>query len=65
MDEISPVKKVTISAKQRFVEPWMTRGLEKSSKRKYDLYKVSITLNATNTDRERYIIYHNNFNKTK
>ena len=43
----------------------MTRGLEKSSKRKHDLYKASIALNATNTDRERYITYRNNFNKTK
>ena len=65
MDEISPIKKVTISTKRHFVEPWMTRGLEKSSKRKHDLYKASITLNATNTDRERYITYRNNFNKTK
>ena len=65
MDEISAIKKVKISTKRCFVEPWMTRGLEKSSKRKHDLYKASLTLNATNTDRERYIIYHNNFNKTK
>ena len=65
MDEISPIKKVKISAKRHFVEHWMSRGLEKSSKRKHDLYKASLTLNATNTDRERYIIYRNNFNKTK
>ena len=65
MDEISPIKKVTILAKRRFVEPWMTRGLEKSSKRKHDLYKASITHNATDIDRERYITYRNNFNKTK
>ena len=53
MDEISLIKKVTIYAKCHFVEPWMTRGLEKSSKRKHDLYKASITHNATNIDRER------------
>ena len=28
MDEISAIKKVKISTKQCFVEPWMTRGLE-------------------------------------
>ena len=28
MDKISPIKKMKISAKCRFVEPWMTRGLE-------------------------------------
>ena len=65
MDEISPIKKVTISAKRHFVEPWMTRGLEISSKKKHDLYKASITHNATDIYRERYITYRNNFNKTK
>ena len=65
MDEISPIKKVTISAKHCFVEPWMTRGLEISSKKKHDLYKASITNNAMDSDRERYITYCNNFNKTK
>ena len=28
MDEVSPIVKVHISAKRRYVEPWMTRGLE-------------------------------------
>ena len=65
MDEISLIKKVTISAKCWFVEPWMTRGLEISSKKKHDLYKASITHNVMDIDRERYITYHNNFNKTK
>ena len=57
MDEISPIKKVTISAKHHFVEPWMARGLEISSKKKHDLYKASITHNAMDIDRERYILH--------
>ena len=39
MDKISPVKKVRISSKQKYVESWMTRGLEKSGRKNTDLYK--------------------------
>ena len=39
LDEVSPVKTMRISAKRRFVEPWMTRGLEQLSKKKLALYK--------------------------
>ena len=31
LDKTAPVKEVRISAKKRFVEPWMTHGLEQSS----------------------------------
>ena len=30
LDKIAPIKEVRISAKRRFVKPWMTRGLELS-----------------------------------
>ena len=30
-----------ISAKHRFIEPWMTRGLEISSRKKKELYKAT------------------------
>ena len=39
LDKIAPVKEVRISAKRRFIEPWMTRGLEQSSCKKIRLYK--------------------------
>ena len=39
MDDISPVKQVRISGKCRYVEPWMTRGLEISQQKKECLYK--------------------------
>ena len=32
MDEVSPVKDIIISHNCKFVEPWMTRGFELSSK---------------------------------
>ena len=34
MDKIIPIVKVCVSAKRRYVEPWMTRGLELSSGKK-------------------------------
>ena len=37
LDKIAPVKEVRISAKRRFIEPWMTRGLEQSSHKKMKL----------------------------
>ena len=39
MDEISPVEKICISGKRRYIEPWMSRGLEISSRKKESLYK--------------------------
>ena len=65
MDEISLIKQIKISAKHRYVEPWMTRGLEKSSKRKHSSYKVTLKPTSTALDTEKYITYCNNFSKTK
>ena len=39
LDEVIPVKTVKISVKRRFVEPWMTKGLEQSSKKNYHFTK--------------------------
>ena len=39
MDEISPIERVWISGKRRYIEPWMSRGLEISSRKKESLYK--------------------------
>ena len=65
MDDISPVKQVKISGKCRYVEPWMTRGLEISQKKKESLYKKTLMNNSTNLDIENYINYRNTYNKAK
>ena len=39
MDEISPLEIIRISGKRRYTEPWMSRGLEVSAKKKEKLYK--------------------------
>ena len=65
MDKISPEEKVKISTKHRYIEPWMTQGLEKSRKKKADLYKRLLTKDSTDIDRERYQEYQNYYNKLK
>ena len=42
MDEVAPVKLLRISGRRRFVEPWMTTGIEESSKKCKELYKITL-----------------------
>ena len=42
MDEVAPVKLVRISGRRHFVEPWMTTGIEESSKKCKELYKITL-----------------------
>ena len=50
MDEIAPRHIVKISAKRRFVEPWMTTSLEQSANKKNLLYKKMLQDNSTPAD---------------
>ena len=65
LDKTAPVKEVKISAKRRFVEPWMTHGLDQSSCKKMRLYKKTLTANSTSIDQTRYKEYRNTYNKLK
>ena len=62
MDEIAPIKRVRISAKRRFVEPWMTRGLDIASQHKLKLYKKSLMPTSTEEDLDKYRKYRNIYN---
>ena len=42
MDEVAPRRLVKISAKRRYVEPWMTTSLEQSTNKKNLLYKQTL-----------------------
>ena len=46
MDEVAPVKLVKISGRRHFVEPWMTTGIEESSKKCKELYKITLQKDA-------------------
>ena len=34
MDEVAPVRTITILAQRRFIEPWMSKSLESSGRKK-------------------------------
>ena len=65
MDEVAPRCVVKISAKRRFVEPWMTTSLEKSANKKNLLYKQTLQNNSTPDDVNNYKIYRNTYNRIK
>ena len=65
LDKIAPVKEVRISAKRRFIKPWMTHGLEQSSHKKMSLCKKTLTTDCTPPDQTRYREYRNVYNKLK
>ena len=65
MDLFHQKKSVRISYKRKFVEPWMSHAIEKSSKWKMVLHKVSFKANATEKDIQDYKIYRNEYNRLK
>ena len=65
LDEIAPIKHVRISAKRRFVEPWMTRGLEVASRKKLKLYKKTLSNNCMEADQAKYKEHRNLYNCLK
>ena len=65
MDSVSPLVKIRISAKRKYREPWMMRGLEKSGIKKLFLYKETLKASAARKDITLYKDYRNVYNKTK
>ena len=65
LDEIGPPKTVKISAKRRYVEPWMTRGLEDAYRTKLKLYKKHLQKDNTDDDHQKYKRYCNIYNELK
>ena len=65
LDNVSPKRTITISAKRRFTEQWMTKGLEKVSTIKMKLYKATLKPNHTEDDIEKYTKHRNLYNSLK
>ena len=65
LDDIGPVKTVRISAKWRYIEPRMTRGLEEASKTKLKLYKKCIQIGSTTEDQCKYKQHRNIYKELK
>ena len=65
LDEIAPIKSVRISAKRRFIKPWMTRGLEVASCKKLKLYKKTLSNNCIEADQAKYKEHRDLYNSLK
>ena len=65
LDQVAPIKKVKISAKKWFTEPWMTRSLALASEKKLKLYKKTLTATCTENDITIYKSYRNTYNVLK
>ena len=65
MDQEAPVRTIRRSGKQRFVEPWITTGLDNSAKTVRKLYKSTLQSDANLEASEKYRTYRNMYNRTK
>ena len=65
MDSVSPLIKVKISTTRKYQEPWMTRCLEISGRRKLCLYKETLKATAMRKDITKYKEFRNMYNRTK
>ena len=65
MDKVAPVKTIRISGRWRFIELWLTTGLERSSRTLKKLYTTSLMEGATETEKKSYKEFRNIYNRTK
>ena len=65
MDSIAPTKHVRISGKCRFVEPWMTTGLETASQNNKKLYLETLRKSCPASVWEKYKSSRNLLNRLK
>ena len=65
MDKHAPIKKVRISLKRRFCEPWMTTRIEEASRKTNKLYKETLKPSASKASLDKYKSYRNIYNKLK
>ena len=65
LDQVAPIKKVKISPKKRFIEPWMTRSLALALEKKLKLYKKTLSVTSTEDEVKAYSSYRNTYNALK
>ena len=65
MDSIAPIKHVRILGKHRFVEPWMTTGLESTSRNNDKLYLETLRKGCSVSAMEKYKSSRNLLNRLK
>ena len=64
MDTVAPLQNYRIPGKQRYIEPWMMKGIENSSRKKIQLYKKMLKWGSSKNDANIYKQYRNTFNQT-
>ena len=50
LEKVAPKCVINTSAKRKYIEPWMTKGLEKASNKKLKLYKITLKPDHTEED---------------
>ena len=65
LEKVAPKCIINISAKRKYIEPWMTKGLEKASNKKLKLYKVILKPDHTEEDIMKYKVHRNIYNALK
>ena len=65
IDSVAPEHVVTVSAKNRFTEPWMRKGLIKSGQIKLNYYKKTLVPNCLEADHDKYKQYRNKYKSKK
>ena len=65
MEAVAPLVTVRISGKQRFVESWMTTGLETTITKNKKLYHQTLKVTSTPKDVEQYKNHRNFLNRLK
>ena len=65
MEAVAPLVVVKITGKRRFVEPWMTTGLETTIIKNKKLYHQTLRVTRMPKDLEQYKNHHNLLNRLK
>ena len=62
MDKVAPIKTIRISGRWKFMEPWLTTGLERSSRSLNKLYTASLREGVTENEKKCYREFRNIYN---
>ena len=65
LEKAAPKHVINISAKRKYIEPWMMKGLEKASNTKLKLYKAILKPDHTEEDVAKYRAHRNIYNTLK
>ena len=65
MDSVAPVETIRVSGRRRFIEPWLTKGLEAATRKNRKLYKKTLHKDHSEEDVIIYKRYRNLLNRLR